>query len=201
MKFKYYVAGWGWAYVDIEIDDFKPKFHYADAFCGGLRILLEQILEVLNIGKGFSMHPFDYSDETNKINWTIDEEGATVEFDFVVNAAKDKALLKIIHHLPGLEKDECEYEDEINFNEFIAEIVKSCDEILKKYGIIGYFANSLMAQDFPMTYYLLLKDYLHKRINNLDIVYEKLPKDSEGEESYLYKTDINTEIALINIAV
>jgi hypothetical protein len=49
MKFRYYIAGYGWAYLDIEIDKFKPEFQYADAFCGGLRNLLEQILLVLNI--------------------------------------------------------------------------------------------------------------------------------------------------------
>ena len=198
MKFKYYISGWGWAHLDIEIGNFKPEFHYADAYHRGLKDLLEQILTVLDIKKGFSMHPFDYNDETNNINWTIDEEGSTVEFDLLVNETKDKAFIKIIHHLESLEKDECEYEGEIDFNEFIIEIIKSCDEILNKYGIIGYLANSLGAT-FPITYYLLLKDYVHHKINNLEVVYEKLPENSENEKSDLFKTDINKEIELIKI--
>jgi hypothetical protein len=200
MKFRYYLSGWGWAFLDIEFDGFKPTTYYADAFCGGLSDLLLQIIAVLNINNEFRMHHFDCEDETNHINWRIDQEGSTVEFDFTVNENKDKALLKIIQHNFILEY-ECVYNGEINFIKFVKEIVRSCDDILNKYGILGYCANSMRDDDFPITFYLLLKNYLYKKIEKMEMVYEKLPcdEDEDGKESDLFKTDINKELDLIKI--
>jgi hypothetical protein len=42
VKFKYHIAGYGWAFLDIELAGFKPDFNYADAFCEGLSGLLNK---------------------------------------------------------------------------------------------------------------------------------------------------------------
>ncbi|MDR3056651.1 MAG: hypothetical protein LBU84_00745 [Prevotella sp.] len=195
MRFRYYITGSGWAHLDIESGG--KKFDYYDSLSmgGSLSDLLESILTVLNVKNDFPINQLVYNDETNKINWTIDEEGTTVEFNFEVNNSKDKAILKIIQHY---ENDECVLDEEIDFLEFIDEIINSCDIILNNYGIVGYFANGLHSGEFPITYYLLLKNYMQKEKSlKLETVFEKF--DCYEEETNLLKTDINKELYLIKV--
>lgn len=49
-------------------------------------------------------------------------------------------------------------EIEVNYREFLQEIVKSLDELLNKYGIIGYRIN-IISFEFPLSLYLILKIY------------------------------------------
>ncbi|WP_461248236.1 hypothetical protein, partial [Treponema sp. R6D11] len=107
----------------------------------------------------------------------------------------DKAILKIIQHY---EKDECVFDGEIDFIEFLNDLINSCDTILNKYGIIGYFANGLNSGDFPLTYYLILKNYLNKKKSiTMETVFEKF--DSDKKENSLLKTDIDKELYLIKV--
>jgi hypothetical protein len=192
MKFKYYLSGHGWALLDIEINGFSPEPHYRDAYCGGLYELLKQIVEVLDL------MPIEDNSGEDEINWQIDQEGTLVNFDFTLNESKDKAVLRITQLFYGDVDSECVFNGEINFSEFVIEIIKSCDEILEKYGIIGFFANATEYHDFPITHYLLLKNWLNEKIK-VTTVYEILPCDKEDDdkESDLYRTDINKEWEVI----
>ena len=196
MKFHYYITGYGWAYLDVEFGDYKPEFPYADAFCGGLEDLLKQIVSILEIDENFLLRSFDIYAE-NKLNWKIDEEGTHVEFDMAINEQKDKAIVNVIHHFYSEVDKECVYTGEINFNEFVNEVIISCDEILKEYGIIGYFNNSMDMVEFPITYYLLIKNYLHRTMEKIEYVNKKFPHYNNGEETDLFKTDIDEELGLI----
>jgi hypothetical protein len=195
MKFKYFIIGYGWAHLDIELEG--KKFEYRDSLSmgGSLDKLLECILAVLNVKNDFPINQLVYNDETNNINWIIDEEGTTVEFDFKLNTNKEKAILKIVQHY---DKDECVFNGEINFFEFVDEIINSCDTILNNYGIIGYFANGLHTGEFPITYYLLLKNYIQKeKILKLETIWEKF--NGLEKETDLLKTNIDKELYLIKV--
>jgi hypothetical protein len=183
MKFNYYLTGWGWANLDIEIDN--HQFNYRDSLVMGdsLGDLLKKILMVLDSEKICPIYTL-FGEQEDTLHWVIDEEGTSVEFDFQFNEARDKARLQIMQHY---EEDECVFEGEIDVGEFLFEIVKSCDEIINTYGITGYFINSLSNCEFPITYYLLLKNYL--QTGNL--------KYEASDE--IFSCDIDEEIDLIKL--
>jgi hypothetical protein len=195
MRFNYYLVGSGWANLDIEFNGNKLEYWDSLSLGGSLYDLLEGILTILEIKRDFPINDLCYNSETNKLTWLINEENATVELNFEVNKEKDKAILKIIQHY---ENDECIFEGEIDFIEFLNDIINSCDIILNKYGIIGFFANTLNGDDFPLTYYLLLKNYLLKeKCIKMETVIEKFNND-ENENS-IFKTNIDKELYLIKI--
>jgi len=196
MKFNYYLVGSGWARLDIELND--QKFEYWDSLSmgGSLYELLEGILVVLEVKTDFQIADLcDYIDK-NKLTWVIDEEASTVELIFEVNKQKDKALLKIIQHCKN---DECVFNGKIEFNEFLNDIVNSCDIMLNKYGIIGYHANGLHCGDFPLAYYLILKNYLIKeKPLSMETINEKFSNNDKPD--YLLKTNLDKELYLIKLS-
>jgi len=81
----------------------------------------------------------------------------------------------------------------INLNEFLNEVINSCSEILNTNGFIGYFCNWMDQRDFPITYYLIIKNYLDEEKNNC-----KNELFTDGKYmSEIYKTILEKEIKLI----
>jgi len=195
MKFNYYLVGSGWARLDIEINDLKFEYWDSLSMGGSLYELLEGILAVLEVKWDFQIADLsDYNDK-NKLTWVIDEEDATIEFIFEVNKEREKALLKIIQHRKN---DECVFEGEINFILFLYEIIKSCDTMLNKYGIIGYPANGLNCGDFPLAYYLILKNYLSKeKPLSMESITEIFGNNDKPD--HLLKTNLDKELYLIKL--
>ena len=86
--------------------------------------------------------------------------------------------------------DDCVFNYNINFNELIDNILVSCSNILKKYGIIGYALNFWL--EFPVSLYLILKDYRNKKnlfnwgkVNDNDKEEYKQISNLEDEIEYL----------------
>jgi hypothetical protein len=197
MKFNYYLVGSGWARLDIELNDQKLEYWDSLSMGGSLYELLEGILVVLEVNCDFQIADLcDYIDK-KLFTWLIDEEGSTVELIFEVNKEKDKALLKIIQHQ---KLDEVVFDGEIDFNKFLNDIINSCDTMLNKYGIIGYIANGLHCGDFPLTYYLILKNYLSKdKQLSMEAIFEKFGNNEK--EDFLLKTNLDKELNLIKLVV
>jgi hypothetical protein len=75
--------------------------------------------------------------------------------------SKDKVQIDITCYEYGIKTDpgKKEFSEECDFNEFIKEVVKALEALLKDHGIIGY-RKQWYAQDFPLSSYLQLKYYL-----------------------------------------
>jgi len=189
MKFKYYLEGAGWAHIDFEIEDIKLDYAVSYAMGDSLNELLEGIIWLLDEKKEYPLGIY-YNDK-NRFTWSINEEGSTVDFEFIKVDDKSKIQLIITQNR---EEPKCMYNGLINFNDFLNEVINSCSKILNTNGFIGYFCNWMDQRDFPITYFLIIKNYLNK--NNVNISENELFTDDKYM-STIFKTILDKEIKII----
>jgi hypothetical protein len=189
MKFKYYLENnAGWAGFSVEDNDIHLEYSIS-YFMGDS---LEELLCCLIAFSGYNCHlnivnnliekylnEYDYS-----FKWTINQEGSTIWFLFEKTEKNGIVNLKIIENY---EEQKCVFNKDIIIDDFIKDILFSCNEMLQKYGIIGYYKNFWI--EFPISYYLMLKDYTNEKIKFGEI------KEIIGEKEYeLFTTNIEEEI-------
>ena len=162
MKFLYYLSNdSGWAGLIIE--DGKMSLNYSISYCMGdnltelLRGLIIFVKYKSETGIIEQLAPH-HSYEDGIFEWAIDQEGSSVKFIMSKIENMENVNLKIIENY---DEPKCIYDGNINLNELIDNILFSCAEMIQKYGIIGYSLN--FWNEFPMTYYLMLKDYRLKK--------------------------------------
>jgi len=153
-----------------------------------LNELLDGIIWILDQKKEYPIGMI--RNDKDSFSWNIDEEGSTVDFEFNKTKDKDSIKLKIIQHY---NESKCMFDGNINFNEFLSEVINSCSEILNTNGFIGYHWNWMDQRDFPIAYYLIIKNYLEEEKNNCK-------KELFTDDKYMspiYKTISEKEIKLI----
>ena len=150
MIFKIYMEGGGWACIDIEIEsksfNYNINFHVGDT----LTDLLEGITILCGAENEYCFG-IPYLDKST-FSWQVQDDWRRVEFNF--KKIEDKVNMQILNYD---EEIHCVFDNLIDFNDLLEEIIKSCTEILKINGFIGYLINSGSSCDFPIAYYLILK--------------------------------------------
>jgi hypothetical protein len=129
-----------------------------------------------------------YLDDDNKyFKWAIDQEGSSIWFLFDKTNEKGIVKLRIIENY---EKQECVFNENIILDDLIKNIIFSCQEILKKNGIIGYYMN--FWKEFPIAYYLMLSDYLKRKLK-----INSIKENIDEKEEELFSTDVQEEMNYI----
>jgi len=188
--FKYFIdSNAGWARFSIKTKDLDVE--YSISYC--LSENLKDLLAGLIVLTGYNCHTNIYHDlleryldDNNKyFKWEIDQEGATVWFLFEKLEEKGKVRLRVIENHTG---QRCVFNEEIFLDDFIKDIINSCNEMLQKFGIIGYYRNFWI--EFPIAYFLLLSDYLNRKIEYNTISED----DNQNNKIKLYTTNLTEEI-------
>jgi hypothetical protein len=166
MIFIYYLENSsGWAVVEFSHKDFNKSFTVDCNIDDNLYELLGGMVllsygELIWLTSSLEKYKDDFFDEKITFTWTTFDAGITTKFIFK-KVYINKIRLKIIE-----EDDEdnriCVFNDNLDFSELINNILGSCSKILLKYGILGYYQN--FWREFPISYYLLLKDYKDKKL-------------------------------------
>jgi hypothetical protein len=166
MIFNYYLENSsGWAEIEFSHKDFHKSYpvdcNIDDNLCellGGMVLL--SYGELIWLASSLEKYNNDIFDEKITFTWTTFDAGITTKFVFKL-VYEDKISLKIIEK-DDEDKGICVFNDNLDFSELINNILDSCSRILSKYGILGYYQN--FWREFPVSYYLLLKDYKDKKI-------------------------------------
>lgn len=178
MKFNYKLTGVGWAEIDIEVDG-RKYFSFPSYLSEPLIDLLEGLLSII---------PGCVPE---------DELKPMILFKLYQEPAVDKVTLELIDDLKLKIVIE-EFEDEssgkgkIGFNatcnllDFLNEVIKSLEHLLKKHGFVGY-KNTWYGHDFPISSFLKLKYYLNhqvtyptlKELNDIEVALEKSGLEQE----------------------
>ena len=190
MQFNYFLdnnAGW----ASLIFEDKNVSLNYSISYCMGdnLNELLSGIIGIT--GSEFQIHSIEniheeFTFEKKEFEWNIDQEGSYVKFLFSKINDSNLINLKIIE-LDDDDEEKCVYNDNVKLTDLIENILFSCSEILKKYGIIGYSLN--FWNDFPVVYYLILKDFIKNEIK-CDIFIEI----NNNTEQEMFRTNLLKEI-------
>ena len=189
MEFKYFLDNSsGWAGVSFKSGSFSEVYQVSYCLGDNLTDLLGGTIALFNINgesKINSELEDKYLDENDIFRWVIDQEGSIIKFIFSLTNDTKRINLQIIEYY---EEEECVFNEEIDTIELLDNIIESCNEILTKYGIIGYYNNFWI--EFPILYFLLLKNY-DKRQLIFDTFEEKCPHNKIVE---MHKTNLNIEL-------
>ncbi|MBZ9626395.1 hypothetical protein G9F71_026695 [Clostridium sp. FP2] len=178
--------GLGWAEMEIEVDD-RKYFSVPSCLSDPLKDLLEGLLSIIP-----SCVPED-------------ELKSMIAFKWYLEPAADKWTLELTDDLKlkiVIEEFEDEFEDEFadkgkigfdvtcNLLDFLNEVIKSLEQLLKKHGFVGY-KNTWYLQDFPISSFLKLKYYL-----NYQTTYPTLKELNDGAIK-LEKSDLEQDVNLL----
>ncbi|WP_421381730.1 hypothetical protein ACOJQI_20885 [Bacillus salacetis] len=186
MKFNYLLRGQGWAEGYIEVNsqrcDFNPSY-----LTDVLGDLLDGLVYLL-----ITTAP----NRKRSPSFTIimDEEPSGLEWEFtLVNEKNMQLLIKAFEDMCSKESDQGEIviETTCNSNDFLSEVIKELEVLIKKHGIIGY-KETWAQHEFPLSSFLRLKHYL-KQEQDFEIAY--VGKNKRDWDYYL--TDINAELSLL----
>jgi hypothetical protein len=194
MKFHYYLYGnAGWAGLIFENKNVSLKYQISyRGHC--LNQLLSGILGIS--GSEILIHSIEYYHpdlifDKDRFEWNIDQEGPDGSVKFIFNKIDDSDIINLkIIEIDDDDKEKCVYNDNINLTNLLENILFSCSEILRKYGIIGYSLN--FWNDFPIVYYLILKDFKKNEIK-IDSFTEIINK-----EKHMFRSDLSKEVEYIN---
>ena len=188
MKFYYFLdnnAGW----AGLLFEDKNVSLNYSISYCLGdsLTELLSGIIGI--IGSKFQIRSIEnfhkeFAFDKDEFEWNIDQEGSHIRFIFSKINDSDLINLKIVE-LDDEEK--CVYNDNIGLMALLENILFSCSEILRKYGIIGYSLN--FWDEFPVVHYLILKDFMKNEIK-----YDTFKEINNDREQDMFRTDFLKEI-------
>jgi hypothetical protein len=214
MKFHYYLDNdAGWAVLIFE--DKNVSLNFCSCMRDSLNQLLSGIIGI--IGSETQIYSIedshrDFAFKKNKFEWIIDQVPSNVKYlltkidepeiikhefkynvKFIFSKINDSKLIniKIIKLDVGDKERECVYNDNIVLNELINNILFSCSEILRKYGIIGYSRNFQV--DFPIVYYLILKDFIKNEIK-----FDRFTGINITEKVDMFRSDLSKEIEYLN---
>jgi hypothetical protein len=192
MEFLYYLSNSaGWADVIFEHENVSLNYDVDYCLKSDIEDLLGGILTLVEYKKDsryFDYWEEKYLDENNNFIWHISEGGMSVDFFFLKTEHKEIVNLKIIELY--VDDNITAFEGEINIFELIDCILYSCSEMIRKYGIYGYYEN--FWNEFPIYYYLMLHDYRNKSIN-IDWFNETINNELEG----MNKSSIEDEIKIL----
>jgi len=188
-------SAFGWAEIQFTHNNFSRTYSIEYCFGDNLIELLGGLIAVSryrNKSKFIDDITNLYMDNPNDdvFEWVASVGGASARFIFKPLDKEEIINLRIIEYYYNDKDEECVYNQEINLNELIDSLLNSCNELLLKYGIIGYYENFWV--EFPVSNYLILKDYRERKIK-YDTFIEKI----EDKDEEYNKTDIEIEKAYL----
>jgi len=192
MKFLYYLANSaGWAEVTFEHKNVSLNYGVEYCLASDIEDLLGGILVLVEYRKNSRYYEYwdeKYLDENNIFTWHISVGSMAVDFIFSPTERKEIVNLKIIE----LYEDEniIAFEGEINIFELIDCILYSCSEMLREYGIYGYYENYW--NEFPIYFYLMLHDF-----RNGSISFESFDETINNKLEKMYKSSIKGELKIL----
>ncbi len=187
MKLTYDLEGIGWATVYLKIND-KEEYFNPSYFSEALIDLLDSVMILMP-----EFTPNDEIKETSSFEW---EQEPAIAIWTLKKLGKEQLEISIRLYKDGTKKlnerdlGETLIEEQCNRNDLINEIVDSLDQLVKKYGLVGYRENWYRG-DFPIGRYLKLKNYV---LSGQTINYELI---NEGEHNEYRKTSLRTEMNIL----
>ena len=205
MKLLYYLPNnAGYEEVKILHGDFC-KIYYVDEWMGDrLEALLGGIIGLTGcynetkIGRDIDTKYLEkYDDGT--FEWHADIGSVKSKFTFMVTDTKEKLLFKVFEYEYTENKDEngkdiwdehCVFENTISLISLIDDLIFSCEQMLSKYGLIGYYENCW--NEFPVYHFLLLKNYRQQKI-----CFQYFDEDIDHKSVSMTKTNLSTELEFL----
>lgn len=165
MEFKYELTGTGWATCEIRIENQIHKYeagYLTDALGNFLNALLK--INPLYTEKVYLKHGanFFFDNEPSGTDWHLKYLG------------NDKMLLEVTTYtdISFSEDPKLEIQIECSYDEFLLQVVKEAEKLLKEYGIVGY-KEMWVEHEFPLSAFLMLKFYLNTK-TKFPIEYNKV---------------------------
>ena len=175
MKFNYYLKGYGWAKVLIEVDSNKLEFtpsYLTDAFGDLLRSLVSLLI---------------HEEEDATVIWN--EEPSEIEWTFI-RKNSDELSIKITLYEDTYETGKAKGKVLLDINclfvDFVKEVTNEADQLLINNGILGY-RNIWEMHEFPVSSYLQLKDFLKNGKVTIENSSDSHPVNYDDEKSNLKK--------------
>ena len=193
MKFHYYLENSsGWAGISIEIENFKKNYSISYGWddCD-IKDLLGGIISLIGDESKLSSGLEDkYLINDNSFEWTIIGGPEKVKFKFLL-LDENSIEINIFESSFDLNEEGSKvFTGIVNFKELISNILFSCNNIINKYGILGYYYNFWV--EFPLFFYLYLKNIIEKKLE-CEIFIETV----NCKEENMFKTNIENEFNLI----
>jgi hypothetical protein len=178
----------GWAGITFECNEIKLDYRISYCLGDSLYELLGGMIALSGYRREHKICT-DIADKLldegdNTFEWVIDEEGNSVKFFFKLFKYTGKVKLTITECY--VDEDKTVFDEEIIFDELIENILSSCSEMLKTYGILGYYSNYWV--EFPLSYYLMLKDYQEQKI-----VYDLISSPDNNLKKSMERSTFNVE--------
>lgn len=195
IKIKFCELKVGWLYMNFDIED--KHFYFKSSYCLGDGI--EDLISII-----YNLNPnrksFEYDDRIKSSDYDIPisaqvslcEEGSWINWKFEREDTKEidcnlKIYLTVDREAYEEDDEEVEkYEFTVRYIDFCYALAKACTEMLKEYGIVGYW-QSYWRQGFPLREFLEIKAVA---LNNYDYVKTTFDDDAE-------KSNINKEIEFL----
>jgi len=153
MLFDFKLTKLGWAKLEFTIDNNIISYNVKN-----IGFILMQLLGSIN--SFFDNDPIErkYKGEKRKYGWEINEFRNKIDFSFYPSNDTNYVNLEIT---------EMKYKKVFNglipIAKFVDDVIISCENILSTYGIIGFYKYvNTDYKHFPITQYLLLKNYIKK---------------------------------------
>jgi hypothetical protein len=196
MKFHYYLeSSTGWAIISFEHDSFRRNYSIEYCIGDNLFELLEGILALIGYRKesklGSDIEIRFMDNDEDVFEWITSQGNFEAKFAFKL-IDDSNINLKITEITKTDDNDEIEivFDNTINKSQLIDNILVSCEEILDKYGIIGYYQN--FWTEFPTFYYLLLKDHKNGKLK-IDDFRETI----DNHEETMFRSNLEDELAYL----
>jgi hypothetical protein len=189
--FYHLTSTFGWAEIQFTHNNFSRT--YSVEYCLGDN--LNELLGGLIAVSKYRTETKIIDDITNRymdnpdddiFEWVACVGGASAKFIFKPLDTLETINLKIIEYGYNDKDEECVFNEDINLPEFIDGVLLSCEELIKKYGILGYYENFWV--EFPVSYFLILKNYKERKIK-----YSTISEIIENKTEELHKTNIKVE--------
>ncbi|MCR8642026.1 hypothetical protein NV379_05090 [Paenibacillus sp. N1-5-1-14] len=155
MIFKYILRSIGWADVSLKINNseiYIDASYLSEPLIDLVRAVELLKLECVEDDELKDTVQFDFNSEPAVHRWTLIKKDET------------NIIIKIILFVDGLTdgKGEAVFNEVCNLDEFIKVLVLQMENLLKKHGIVEY-RKQWNAQDFPLSSYLQLKNYIKSK--------------------------------------
>jgi len=195
MTFKYVLDNSaGWACVVFKSESFS-KIYLVSNIGSDIRRLLGGLIAIFDTSEKSKIH-YDlkeqYLDENGLFKWHINQEGSEIGFIFSLTDDVEKINIEIIEYDVDVDGEKSVFNEEVDSFELLGNIIESCDEMLAKYGIIGYYNN--FWSEFPILYFLLLKNYDKQQL--VFDTFEEMCPHNRVEK--MDRTDLNVELKYLS---
>jgi hypothetical protein len=188
----------GWAEIHFSYDNFSRIYPVEYCLGDNLVELLGGFVALSGYRKKYKTVDEiieQYLDKDDKFEWIASCGSTHAKFIIYPVDNSNFVNLKIIEYFytdeDDNEKEKCVFEKNVILDELIDSLLSSCNELLQKYGIVGYYENYWV--EFPILFFLLLKNYRKKKFD-YNMIVEKI----DGKDEDMHKTDIQIEIDYIN---